>query len=238
MLGGLAGDGERFAQTWVLVDGRPARGMAAVVGLYGDALRIGTGFGGGWSAFGPPRRITRAQGQVLYEIDGLPALALYKQYLGEFARGLPGSALRFPLQVRAAQPGAEALVRTVLGVDEAAQSMTFAGDIPQGGTAVLMRANHAGLVDAAAHAAEVAAQQAGRGRAGEPALVLAVSCVGRRMILGQHTDEELEAVAQSLPACCAHTGFYSYGEIAPAGGAVSRLHNQTIGVTVLREEQG
>lgn len=232
VVGGLAGDGERFARTWVLCDGARRSGQIVALGLFGDAVRIDAAAGGGWSDFGPERQITRATGQILHALDGRPALDLYKDYLGEFARDLPGAALRFPLQVKSAQPDSEPLVRTVLGVDEVERSMTFAGDIPEGGTARLMRAGHSRLVDAAGEAASAAA--AGAGTPGS-ALVLSVSCVGRRIVMGQHAEDELEAVTAAFPPGCVNVGFYSYGEIAPAGGEVSRLHNQTIGVTVIHE---
>ena len=109
---------------------------------------VGSGCDGGWSDFGPERRITRSEGNVLFELDGKPALDLYKTYLGERADGLPGSALLFPLSVRRGGAG-ETLVRTILGMDEAAQSLTFAGDMPQGGVARLMRANNDHLIGSA-----------------------------------------------------------------------------------------
>lgn len=233
VMGGLAGDSDRFAQTWILDQGERHSQRVCAVGFYGDAFQLATGTGGGWTGFGPERRITRSQGQVLYELDGKPALGLYKSYLGDLASGLPGSALRFPLEVRGAHPGAEPLVRTVLGIDEEQQSMTFAGDIPQGGMARLMRATHARLVEAAGDAAEKAASHTALD---SPALVLSVSCVGRRIVLGQHTEDELEAVTEAFPAGSVHLGFYSYGEIAPAGSDLSRLHNQTIVVGGFTEE--
>jgi hypothetical protein len=233
--GGLAGDGGRFQSTWVLAGEQCQSGQVCAVGLYGEALRVGLGTGGGWADFGPERRITRASGQVLYELDGKPALELYRTYLGEFAAGLPATALRFPLSVRAPGASDEPLVRTILAVDEATSSLTFAGDIPEGGTARLMRANHLRLIDSAAAAGEAAIAGAHLAPA-SPALALSVSCVGRRMVLGEHTDEELESISAALPPGSGHVGFYSYGEISPAGGCDSRLHNQTMTVTVLSED--
>jgi hypothetical protein len=234
--GGLAGDGHRFARTWVLAGGRPAVGQVSAVGFYGERLRIGLGCDGGWSDFGPERHITRAQGHVLYELDGEPALDLYKTYLGERAAGLPGSALLFPLAVRRADRGSaggEPLVRTVLAVDEAARSMTFAGDLPQGGVARLMRANPDRLVASAGQAARRAMQPLATPGA---VLLLSVSCVGRRLVLGERTEEELESVLAAAGPAATHLGFYSYGEIAPApGGGASELHNQTMAVTAIAE---
>ena len=102
----------------------------------------------GWDPFGPERLITRSEGNVLYELDGKSALDLYKRYLGEHSQELPASGLRFPLSLRI--PGADTrLVRTILAVDEPHQSMRFAGDVPQGAYAQLMKANFDRLIDGA-----------------------------------------------------------------------------------------
>lgn len=228
--GGLAGDGDRFARTWVIVDGKPQSGYVTAVGLSG-AVEVATGSRGGWDIFGPERRITRSEGNVLYELDGKPALALYKQYLGELARGLPATALLFPLAIREGVEDNEAVVRTILAVDEPAQSMTFAGDVPQGWRARLMRATEDRLIEGAASAAATAVL----GGSGAPVLSLAISCVGRRLVLGQRVEEETEAVLHALPAGSKQIGFYSYGEISPTGLSGCDLHNQTMTLTTLRE---
>jgi len=231
--GGLAGDGSAFERTWVLAGGRPVDGCVVAVGLCGSRLVVGNGCQGGWMDFGPERCITRSQGNVLYELDGKPALDLYKSYLGELAQGLPGSALRFPLSIR--RPGSDAppLVRTILAIDEAQRSLTFAGDMPEGHAARLMRTTNDSLIDSAA----AASGQAVGGLAGAgAALVVSVSCVGRRLVLGERTEEEVEAVLETAPPGAVHVGFYSYGEISPgAAGGASELHNQTMTVTVFSE---
>jgi hypothetical protein len=228
--GGLAADGDRFAQTWTLADAPPAEGQVVAVGLYGARLRIGCGSRGGWDPFGPERLVTRSEGNVLYTLDDVSALALYRRYLGEFAAGLPSAALRFPLSLRGPD-GAPGLVRTILGMDEARQSLRFAGDLPQGSYVRFMKANPDRLVDGA-HAA---AQESCAGAA-TPHWALLVSCVGRRLVLRQRVEEELEGARDALGAACPMSGFYSYGEICPAfgqGGAV--LHNQTMTITCFWE---
>ena len=225
--GGLAADGPRFARTWVYVDGEVRSNVVAAVGLYGD-VEVGSGSAGVWDGFGPERRVTRSEGNVLFEIDGIPALTLYREYLGELARELPASALLFPLAIRSPD-GEEHLVRTVLGVDAQEQSMTFAGDVPVGWTVRLMRTTVDRLVDGA-HAAAADARLPGP----PPDLALAVSCVGRRLVLGERTDEEIEATLDALGPDTPLVGFYSYGEIGPHGAACA-LHNQTMTLLTLRE---
>lgn len=228
--GGLAGDGDRFQRTWVMHGGSPQGGQVTAVGMYGEALRVGHGSKGGWDVFGVERTVTRAKANVLYELDGRPALALYKEYLGERASGLPATGLLFPLSLRAPGDDAKRLVRTILGVDEAAQSLTFAGDVPEGYFAQLMCANFDRLVQGAGEAA-LSARQAEAG----DSLMIAISCVGRRLVLGDHCEEEIEATSQVLAAGAKQVGFYSYGEISPFASGHCDLHNQTMTLTTLSE---
>ena len=228
--GGLAADGDRFGETLVLAGERVESGLAVALALYGERLRVGCGSMGGWDQFGPERRITRSAGNVLYEMDGKSALALYREYLGEHASSLPASGLLYPLAIRA-EEDAQPLVRTILRVNEEAQSLTFAGDIPEGWYARLMRANFDRLVDGALDAA-----RAGVTEGEEAELALLISCVGRKLILRQRVEEEVEAVREVLGPGTAMTGFYSYGEMAPfKTGARCELHNQTMTITTLGE---
>ena len=232
LTGGLAGDGPRFGTTYVGLNAPPSPGKIAAVGLYGSALRVGHGSCGGWDVFGPEREITRAEANVLHELDGQPALDLYKRYLGEDAAGLPGSALLFPLRVYPADRPDEAIVRTVVGIDETAKTMIFAGDMPKGYRAQLMRGNFDRLIEGAATAAE----QANGEHDGDRVAIL-VSCIGRKLLLGQRIREEVEAVQDILGRAAHLTGFYSYGEVSPhAVTGCAELHNQTMTITVLSEK--
>src|SRR5918994_4423486 len=231
--GGLSGDGTDFAETWVIDSAAAGAQRIAAVGLYGDRLRVGYASMGGWKPFGPLRTITRADGNVLYELDGQSALDLYKTYLGDHAAQLPASGLLFPIVVTEAQ-GGEGVVRTVLSVNEQDGSMTFAGDIPQGGTAQLMKTNVDDLVDGATAAAEASLAGLGGRR---PELALLVSCVGRKLVMKQRVEEEVEAIRDVFGADTKITGFYSYGELSPfRQGGECRLHNQTMTITALAEE--
>jgi len=167
----------------------------------------------------------RSTGNVLYELDGKPALRLYKEYLGERASGLPATALLFPLAMRVERGDEKQLVRTVLAIDEAAQSLTFAGNIPTGSFVQLMRANFDRLVQGASDAATMG--RVGRTLDGD-LLALAISCVGRRLVLGERTEEELEAALAAFPPGARQVGFYSYGEISPFASGPCDLHNQTM----------
>lgn len=237
--GGLAGDGADFKESVVGADCPPRSHLVAAVGFYGPAVRFGHGSAGGWDIFGPQRRVTRSSGNILFELDGRPALDLYERYLGEDdINGLPGTALLFPLQVQDPADLEHEIVRTVLAVDREARSMTFAGDVPEGWYAQLMRGNFDHLAVGAAEAARQA--RAGlNGGASSDGIALLVSCIGRRLLMGQQTTEEVEAAAAELGSQMSRIGFYSYGEISPhAASGICELHNQTMTVTTIAEAIG
>ena len=227
--GGLAGDGPDFRETVLLNnEGKLINKAAIAIGFYGDNLEVGYGSRGGWNSFGIERHVTKSTDNVLYELDGKPALALYKSFLGDQAENLPASGLLFPLSMRF-ESDKKPLVRTILGIDEKEQSLTFAGDIPTGSYVRLMKANVDRLIDGAEEAAKVAKIEGN-------SLAILISCVGRRLVLKQLVEEEVESVQEVLGKDCLLTGFYSYGEIAPfTKGANCELHNQTMTITTFRE---
>jgi hypothetical protein len=234
--GGLAGDGAAFAETLVGCNGQPVSHKVAAVGFYGDTIQFGHGSAGGWDVFGPKRKITKSKGNMLLEIDGGPALDLYKLYLGpEDTKKLPGSALLFPMRITDPHHPEQSVVRTVLAVDAEGGSMTFAGDMPKGWAAQLMHGSFSRLCSGAAEATHQAVAAIGPSSTSNSAAIL-VSCIGRRLLMGQRIDEEIEAATAELPDNCVPVGFYSYGEISPNDGSGQvRLHNQTMTVTLMSE---
>jgi hypothetical protein len=229
--GGLAGDNGAFEKTYTLSDkGVCPRGVVAV-GLYGERLQLGHGSFHGWIPFGPLRQVSRSDGNLLYELDGEPALYVYKRYLGDYASQLPASGLLFPFEM-VGQGGGTRLIRTILGVDEKRGMLILAGDVEQGGYVRLMHANTDSLVSGAQAAAESAGRQDVQG----DSLAILVSCVGRKLVMGARVDEEVEAVVDVLGKGAHLAGFYSYGEISPVtDGLDCRLHNQTMTITRLSE---
>ncbi|MDF1880954.1 FIST C-terminal domain-containing protein [Sulfurimonas sp. MAG313] len=228
--GGLAGDGVNFEHTYVIANDSAKEKRVVAIGFYGDSLEITSGCFAGWDEFGAERLITKSKGNVLYEIDGKPALQLYKSYLADEADELPSSGLKFPISIRQSLSD-KPLIRTLLGIDEEKQSLTFAGDVPEGHHCRLMKSNMDKLIDNAGLAAEHAKPSSQNAD-----LCIAVSCVGRRIVLSQLVEEELDAIEEALGKDTLLAGFYSYGEIAPLEGLVNcTLHNQTMTLTVISE---
>ncbi|MDD4957605.1 MAG: FIST N-terminal domain-containing protein [Candidatus Omnitrophica bacterium] len=230
--GGLSGDGPNFKETYVMWNDSSEKNRVAAIGFYGPDLKIGYASLGGWDPFGPERKVTRSKGNVLYELNGQSALELYKKYLGEHAAGLPATGLLFPLSLKAEEDREERVVRTILAVDEEQQSLTFAGDIPENTMVRFMKANFDRLIDGAVKAAQKSRTPIGDEQA---QLAILISCVGRKLILKQRVEEEVEGVRDILGQATL-TGFYSYGEISPfTPGAKCELHNQTMTITTFGE---
>lgn len=231
--GGLAGDGIRFQETLVGCNNSPQPQTIVAIGFYGDDLDIKWGSNGGWEIFGPQRLITKSEGNVMYELDGKPALDLYKKYLGEEAKNLPASALYFPLAIwpQGLNPD-HAVIRTILSINEENNSMVFSGDVPQGWQARLMWGKFDNILDGAVKAAETACL-----KDAEQSLSILISCLGRKSLMGQRIVDEVELSANVLGDRNCRVGFYSYGEIAPHQiSEVPVLHNQTMTITTLTEK--
>jgi len=230
--GGLAGDALAFTETLTVLDRHVAPDMVVALGLYGRDVIIRNGSQGGWKPFGPLRRVTKVRDNVLYELDGKPALDLYKQYLGDKAADLPSSGLLYPFAIMQDDGNSIGLIRTILNIDEKESSLILAGDMEVGQLVCLMHGNTDDLVSAAERAAE--RSMIDHGGVSDCAAIC-VSCVGRKILMGDDTEEELEAV-RTVFGTSSLAGFYSYGEIALSEDTKqAELHNQTMTVTCISE---
>ncbi|AUP77649.1 FIST signal transduction protein [Flavivirga eckloniae] len=229
--GGLCGDAARFEKTVASYNENPKSGEIVAIGFYGETIEVSFSIYGGWTPFGPERIVTKSESNVLWELDNQPALDLYKKYLGDKSKDLPAAALLYPLNVKATNEK-ESVVRTILNINEEDNTMILAGDIAENDKVQLMMTN----VDNIANASERAARQALELRENKPELALLVSCIGRKLVLDQRVEEEVEEVIEVIGKDATVAGFYSYGEIAPFHGYVScQLHNQTMAVTLISE---
>jgi hypothetical protein len=231
--GGLAADAGAFKQTWTLCDSSIDEHQIVAIGLYGSQLLLDNSSFGGWEPFGPERKVTRSKENVLYELDQERALDIYQRYLGDYARDLPGSGLLFPFEMLGADRKSHGVIRTMLAFDQTDGSLTLAGDIDPQGYLKLMHASTDRLIEGAEKAAEAIAQARSPD---SQTLAVLVSCVGRRLVMGDRVDEELEAVVEILGANTVSTGFYSNGEISEtASHSECRLFNQTMTITLIGE---
>ncbi len=232
--GGLAADAGAFKQTWTLGPAGNSDKHIVAIGFYGEHIQLNYGTFAGWEPFGPMRKVTRCHENVLFELDNERALDIYKRYLGDYAKDLPGSGLLFPFEMLDSEREKSGIFRTILGIDEEQGSLTLAGDINPEGYLRLMHSSTDKLIEGAETAAKTAlAKQTGNSQS---ALGILVSCIGRKLVMGDRVDEEVEAVANTLGKNTCITGYYSNGEIAGSEflGAC-RLHNQTMTITWISE---
>ena len=229
--GGAMGDGSRFKTTFTLDQSVWATNEVVAVGFYGDSIELSHGSKGGWDVFGPERIVTKSTDNIVYEIDNKPALDLYKTYLGELATDLPSSGLLFPIAI--INDDGTKIVRTLIGIDENTNAIIFVADVAEGSKVQLMKANFDRLIDGAYSAAELT--NWGNLSGNQPTLSIAVSCVGRLLVLKGRIEEEVEATLEALPDNTQQIGFYSYGEISPIANGTCSLHNQTMTLTTIRE---
>jgi hypothetical protein len=237
IVGGLAGDGGAFVKTLQLFNDTISDNQVIAVGLYGNALITSSGALGGWKPYGPPRKVTKSEKNVVYEMDDKPALPLYRMYIGEaFSRGLPGTGLKFPLAVIEEGKRDVEKIRTLLAIDSKANSLTFAGNVEVGETVRLCQTNHGRLVEGAGGAANLVMDNLGATKTNQVGLALLVSCVGRKGVMAENVGDEVKLVQQILGAQTSVAGFYSYGELAPRPNTTdSVLHNQTMTIGYLSE---
>ena len=229
--GGLSGDDLRYEKTLTSYKEDPKEGEIVLIGFYGESLEITFASYGGWLAFGPERVITKSEGSTLYEIDGQSSLELYKKYLGDKAGDFARSALLYPLNVIA--PGkTHAVVRAVVATDMENKAMIFADEVPQDSQVQLIMISPDRISQGAFTASTLAMQD----RVTKPQLALVISCIGRKVVMNQRVEEEIELVREVIGEGTAIAGFYSYGEIAPFHDTCSsELHNQTMTLTLISE---
>lgn len=238
IVGGLAGDGGAFVRTLQLFNDTVSDNLVIAIGLYGHSLITSSGALGGWKPYGPPRKITRSAKNVVYEMDGKPALPLYRMYIGDaYAKDLPGSGLKFPLAIIEEGKREVEKIRTLLAIDPSNNSLTFAGNVEEGETVRLCQTNHSRLLEGASGAAQLVTKGLKAGTTNQPGLALCVSCVGRKGVMADQVADEIRVVQQVLGPQTMLTGFYSYGELAPRPHTTdSVLHNQTMTIGYLTED--
>ncbi|MDI9340738.1 MAG: FIST N-terminal domain-containing protein [Sediminibacterium sp.] len=231
IFGGFAGDDVRFEKQVVGLNSLPSSNKIVLVAFYGSNLKVSHGSKGGWEVFGPERIVTKSEAQKVFELDGKKILSLYKEYLGDKAKDLPSSALLYPICIKD-KTSNELVVRTIQALNEEEQSISFFSNVPKGSIIQLMRASFDKLIDGAGESAN----ESLRDGMANPDFALLISCVGRKLVLGPKTEDEIYETIKVLGSAPRIAGFYSYGELSPVVGDKScKLHNQTMTITTFKE---
>jgi hypothetical protein len=238
--GGTAGDGGDFKQTFQYSRERALTDSIVAVAFEGD-FGFGTGTACGWFPVGITKRVTRAVGNVVYELDGQPALQAYEKFLGKHAALLPAVGVEYPLGMLGPYGDVEDdsyfLCRATMGVDRESGAIVFAGDVPQGARVKMTIGNETDIIQAAGEGARTAmGKLQHRNSQIKPKVIFLYSCMARKLVLGSRTNEEILAVQQAAGGSVPVIGFYTYGEYAPIGQHDhSYFHNETATMTVIGE---
>ncbi len=232
--GGTAGDYGRFRRTFQFAGAQLLTDAAVALGFQGDFV-VGTGVRSGWSPIGIPKKVTRARNNVIYELNGQPALEVYERFLGKHAAKLPAVGVEYPLGLvgQGGRDNGEAylLLRATMSVNREEGSITFAGEVPEGTLVRLTCGDVSTVLQAAREAARLAMDGLG---SRSPGMAFLYSCMARRIILGRRTRAEVQSVQQEIGPEVPLIGFYTYGEYCPlTARSGSCLHNETATVSVL-----
>jgi len=233
--GGTSGDGGKFLKTWQFKGDRVFTDAAMAIGFTGD-FKLGTGFRSGWAPIGLPKKVTRAAGNILYELNGESALNVYERFLGKHAKNLPAVGVEYPLgligQFKDHTGNDHLLLRATMSVNREEGSICFAGEIPDGAMVYLTCGDRTSLLDATEEAVRMA--MADLGRTARPHLVFIYSCMARKILLGLRTKEEFERVRSQFDPAVSVLGFYTYGEYCRVKrDGPSLLHNETATLAVI-----
>jgi hypothetical protein len=236
--GGTAGDGGDFKRTFQYFGNRVLTDSIVAVAFQGR-FGLGTGTACGWFPVGIAKKVTRSVGNVVYELDGQPALQAYERFLGKHAERLPAVGVEYPLGLLNSDSDTEEdgyfLCRATMGVDREAGAIIFAGDVPEGSLVKMTIGNDGDIILAARKAARSAMEKLRiKGPDLEPRVIFLYSCMARKIVLGTRTDEEIMAVKEAIGGDVPVIGFYTYGEYAPIGECEhSCFHNETATLTVI-----
>jgi hypothetical protein len=222
VVGGLAAGAIHSERAWAIADGTATTGWITAVGVFGQDIDFAVGSSSGWEPCGPEQLVTKAHGNVVYELDGFSAAAEYARRADAIGCSRPHI-----LPLAFSDLDGRTTLRTVVHDDAPGGALVFAGDVPQGSTMRWTRTSCDSLVEAAG----LAAKQASSGR---DEFALGVSCSARRGVLGRRTAEEADVVSAALGTGSALAGFYGRGAIAPVDGECD-LMNQTIAIATISE---
>lgn len=225
IIGGMAADDFTFDKTYQFFQGEVLSDSVPVL-LFSGKLLFSHGVACGWTPISQRSRVTKVDGNIVYEIDGQRALDFYQHYLGE--ENFASNYAMYALAVFEDQD--HFYLRAPYGYDRQSGSVTFFLDIPEQAVVQITDASRDNILSAS----ETSLKNALADYPGvEPTAALLISCAARRRILGTLTRLEYQLVkthlSKALPCC----GFYAYGEIAPlVNGGQTQCHNNTF-VTLL-----
>ncbi|SDT81084.1 FIST signal transduction protein [Actinoplanes derwentensis] len=225
IVGGTAAEPLRMVRTYQLAEDRVLHN--GVVAVWIDSpVPLGVATAHGWRPTGKAMFVTRAEGNVIRELDGRPARDAYLAMRGCDPREVEGMSFAGLVMDRPlGLPNASGHfdVRHILGSTPDG-GLTMFGHVSDYAVVQIMESTFAELIDAAGQATADAVAQL----AGPPRGALVFSCTARTALFGDRASAEAEAVTAALSGAPS-AGLFTYGEFARVAGS-SGFHNATVAV--------
>ena len=235
IFGGMAGDDISFTGTYVFTkDFETDYGMIALV-LNQDKISLqGTAISG-WKPIGTSKKITHSKGNLVYTIDGKPALEMYLRYLGEDQSSAEDQieffnaiGLHYPIQIERA--GRDPKMCGAIGYDPEEKALVFESEVTNGAMFKFSTPPDFDIVETVVNSAVDLKKDSGD----EADALLIFSCAGRLSTLGPLAQNENEGLAEVWNAPMA--GFYSYGEFGKSLSGRHEFHSTTCSWVALKEK--
>jgi len=225
--GGLASDKTGFDYT-VVIDSEDVYDDAVVaVGLYGNNLVVDTALSS-QEKTGVEIDITRAEDNIIHEINGQPAAKVFKSIIHDHYDASMSLMNRFPIIILDPQTRKPMYSRVIYHEDKEYNSIYSVASVNEGPAyLVCMTETKDNLADAAETCASLKTDTA--------EFVLVASCAGRKAAMNTDWINESALIQQSIGGVPSF-GFYAYGEIGKnLKDNPSLLHNHTLSMITLYE---
>ena len=221
--GGLAGDNAIFSETLVFNENGCYDNGAVAAIFFGDELIVNTTNSFGWKRIGKKLKVTKSKENIVYSIDGISAVDIYKKYLGqEISDDLPATGIEFPLIIH--RNNIE-IARAVIGIQKDIGALVFAGNISEGDVVQF------GYGDIDTIKSLINTTK--RTLLSKPVeSVFIYSCMARKRLMGKTVLAEIVPLSKIAPT----SGFFTYGELFTKENK-HELLNQTMTILTLSENE-
>ncbi len=235
IVGGVAAEHLAFQRTNEFYNREVLTGGAVAVAIRG-AVTLGTSARSGFQPVGGLRTITKVEGQhLILELDGQPALRIYKDFLGDTPANPQMVGIQFPLLLVFDVAGSHMtsddrvhVVRVVRSLDEEKGGLLLGGEVAVGMQVHLTRTVKDDLLRGAVEAVEEACKKVPR-----PDVAFIFGCAGRKLLLGPHYQQEMAGAFARLGREVPKVGFYTYGELSPVHN-VTIYHDETFTIALVK----
>jgi len=211
--GGRAADNLAFVKTYIFNHETYSENGCVVASLSGEKLLVNSDYMLNWTPIGRDMVITKAKENVLYELNNIPILDVYKKYLGEdILNDLSRICMEFPLIIK--HEGIKIARDPLFETDDG--GLMFAGNLEEGDT---VRFSFGNVEDIRNYVHE----RFGTLKKLPAEAVYVYSCAARKELMGEKLDDEVMMLESIAPSA----GFFTYGEYFHASTIIELLNVTT-----------